>query len=219
MRKASAVILMLCLAVITMEINSHGQGLLDKLKLPKLPPPSGQNVQTAEQEQQPHDVDKPLQASQPAVQENDVSPQVPAATEDAQPSSSDGTLRSLDALNFHEGDFDWRKDWWKALLFILGGLAIVTILLGIARRLFRYIVLTACFMAGYFGARYFGPPLAPWVETKLPSSLTQALPPLYWSCIFVFLLCYVLATIVLVILKRPLDIMDKQRKCKSGKME
>jgi hypothetical protein len=49
--------------------------------------------------------------------------------------------------------------------------------------------------------------------------MTQTIPPLYWSFAIVFLVCYIVATIILFILKRPLDIMDKRQKCQSGKVE
>ena len=101
----------------------------------------------------------------------------------------------------------------------LGGVIIVAFLMRIAKQLFRIIVLTACLAAGSFGARYFAPPLTPWVESKLPPSLTQSIPPLYWSFAIVFLVCYILATIVLFILKRPLDVMDKRQKCQSDNVK
>ena len=142
------------------------------------------------------------------------------ATTEPQPAAPEHSLStSLETLNFHEGDFDWRKDWWKALLLTLGGLVAVTILMRIARQLFRYIVLTACLAAGSFGARYFAPPLAPWMESNLPPALLNTLPAIYWSYIATFLVCYILATIVLFILKRPLDIVDKNHKRQSGKAD
>ena len=209
MRKASSVILLLCLAIAAAEFKGYGQGIWDKLKLPKLPDPPPLHEQGG--------------VAQPTPPKNEnVSEQMPSTTEQtdasAEPSStsSENTLAtSLEALNFHEGEFDWRKDWWKALLFALGGVIIVAFLMRIAKQLFRIIVLTACLAAGGFGARYFAPPLTPWVESKLPPALTQSIPPLYWSFVIVFLVCYILATIILFILKRPLDIMDKRQKCQS----
>ena len=209
MRKASSVILLLCLAIAAAEFKGYGQGIWDKLKLPKLPDPPPLHEQGG--------------VAQPTPPQNEnVSEQTPSTTEQpdasAVPSStsSENTLAtSLEALNFHEGEFDWRKDWWKALLFALGGVIIVAFLMRIAKQLFRIIVLTACLAAGGFGARYFAPPLTPWVESKLPPALTQSIPPLYWSFVIVFLVCYILATIILFILKRPLDIMDKRQKCQT----
>ncbi|MBR5840349.1 MAG: CvpA family protein [Victivallales bacterium] len=209
MRKASSVILLLCLAIAAAEFKGYGQGIWDKLKLPKLPDPPPLHEQGG--------------VAQPTPPQNEnVSEQTPSTTEQtdasAEPSStsSENTLAtSLEALNFHEGEFDWRKDWWKALLFALGGVIIVAFLMRIAKQLFRIIVLTACLAAGGFGARYFAPPLTPWVESKLPPALTQSIPPLYWSFVIVFLVCYILATIILFILKRPLDIMDKRQKCQT----
>ena len=213
MRKASSVILLLCLAIAAAEFKGYGQGIWDKLKLPKLPDPPPLHEQGG--------------VAQPTPPKNEnVSEQMPSTTEQtdasAEPSStsSENTLAtSLEALNFHEGEFDWRKDWWKALLFALGGVIIVAFLMRIAKQLFRIIVLTACLAAGGFGARYFAPPLTPWVESKLPPALTQSIPPLYWSFVIVFLVCYILATIILFILKRPLDIMDKRQKCQSDNVK
>ena len=209
MRKAGSVILLLCLAIVAAEFKGYGQSIWDKLKLPKLPDPPPLHEQGG--------------VAQPTPPQNEnVSEQTPSTTEQpdasAVPSStsSENTLAtSLEALNFHEGEFDWRKDWWKALLFALGGVIIVAFLMRIAKQLFRIIVLTACLAAGGFGARYFAPPLTPWVESKLPPALTQSIPPLYWSFVIVFLVCYILATIILFILKRPLDIMDKRQKCQT----
>ena len=213
MRKAGSVILLLCLAIAAAEFKGYGQGIWDKLKLPKLPDPPPLHEQGG--------------VAQPTPPQNEnVSEQTPSTTEQpdasAVPSStsSENTLAtSLEALNFHEGEFDWRKDWWKALLLTLGGLIAVTILMKIARQLLRYIVLGACLLAGSFGARYFAPPLTPWLESQLPPSLLNVLPSIYWSYIVTFLVCYILATIILFILKRPLDIMDKRQKCQSDNVK
>ncbi len=219
LRKAGAVVLLLCMTVAMAEFKGYGQSLLDKLKLPKLPDPPPLHEQTGggalpiPPNSENASEQTPSTTEQPVAQ-----PQAESAETSSTPSDNK-LATSLDALNFHEGEFDWRKDWWKALLFALGGIIVVAFLMRIAKQLFRIIVLTACLAAGSFGARYFAPPLTPWVESKLPPSLTQSIPPLYWSFAIVFLVCYIVATIILFILKRPLDIMDKRQKCKSGKVE
>ena len=219
MRKAGSLILLLCLAIVAAEFKGYGQSLWDKLKLPKLPDPppiheqTGGGVQPTPPNSENTTEQTPSTTAQPAEQ-----PQAESA-EPSSTSSENKLATSLEALNFHEGEFDWRKDWWKALLFALGGVIVVAFLMRIAKQLFRIIVMTACLAAGSFGARYFAPPLTPWVESKLPPSLTQSIPPLYWSFAFVFLVCYILATIVLFILKRPLDIMDKRQKCQSDNVK
>ena len=219
MRKAGSIILLLCLAIVAAEFKGYGQSLWDKLKLPKLPEPppiheqTGGGVQPTPPNSENTTEQTPSTTAQPAEQ-----PQAESA-EPSSTSSENKLATSLEALNFHEGEFDWRKDWWKALLFALGGVIIVAFLMRIAKQLFRIIVLTACLAAGSFGARYFAPPLTPWFESKLPPSLTQSIPPLYWSFAIVFLICYILATIVLFILKRPLDVMDKRQKCQSDNVK
>ena len=214
MRKACSFILLLCLAIGMAEFKGYGQSLWDKLKLPKLPDPpplheTGGGVQPTPPNSENNTEQTPSTMEQPAEQ-----PQAESA-ETSSTSSENKLATSLEALNFHEGEFDWRKDWWKALLFALGGVVIAAFFMRIAKQLFRIIVLTACLAAGGFGARYFAPPLTPWVESKLPPALTQSIPPLYWSFVIVFLVCYILATIILFILKRPLDIMDKRQKCQA----
>jgi hypothetical protein len=222
MRKASSVILLLCLAIVAAEFKGYGQSLWDKLKLPKPPDPPAQQEQAGNVGQPTLPPSGNVSETAPYTTEQPIVPsteQPQPSSDEQQPASSENALStSLESLNFHEGDFDWRKDWWKALLLILGGLIAVTILMRIARQLFRYIVLTACLAAGSFGARYFAPPLTPWLETKLPPSMLNVLPSIYWSYILTFLVCYILATIVLLVLKGPLDIMDKGQKCKSGKV-
>ena len=218
MRKTCSFILLLCLAIGMAEFKGYGQNLWDKLKLPKLPDPpplheTGGGVQPTPPNSENTTEQTPSTMEQPAEH-----PQAESA-EPSSISSENKLATSLEALNFHEGEFDWRKDWWKALLFALGGVIVVAFLMRIAKQLFRIIVMTACLAAGSFGARYFAPPLTPWVESKLPPSLTQSIPPLYWSFAFVFLVCYILATIVLFILKRPLDIMDKRQKCQSDNVK
>ena len=218
MRKASSVILLLCLAIAAAEFKGYGQGIWDKLKLPKLPDPPPLHEQGGVAQSTPPKNEN-VSEQTPSTTEQQAAPstaQPQPSSNEQQPTSSENTLAtSLEALNFHEGEFDWRKDWWKALLFALGGVIIVAFFMRIAKQLFRIIVLTACLAAGGFGARYFAPPLTPWVESKLPPALTQSIPPLYWSFVIVFLVCYILATIILFILKRPLDIMDKRQKCQS----
>ena len=209
MRKAGSIILLLCLAIVAAEFKGHGQGILDKLKLPKLPEPPPLHEQGGVVQPTPPQNENTSEQTPSTTEQTDVS------VEQSSISSENKLATSLEALNFHEGEFDWRKDWWKALLFALGGVVIAAFFMRIAKQLFRIIVLTACLAAGGFGARYFAPPLTPWVESKLPPALTQSIPPLYWSFVIVFLVCYILATIILFILKRPLDIMDKRQKCQA----
>ena len=219
MRKACSFILLLCLAITMAEFKGYGQGFLEKLKLPKLPDPPPLHEQTGGGVQQtpPHSENASEQT--PATTEQPVAQPQADAVETSPTPSENKLATSLEALNFHEGEFDWRKDWWKALLFALGGVVVVAFLMRIAKQLFRIIVMSACLAAGGFGARYFAPPLTPWVESKLPPALTQSIPPLYWSFAFVFLVCYIVATIILFILKRPMDIMDKRQKCQSGNVK
>ena len=223
MRKAGAVVLLLCMTLLMAEFKGYGQSIWEKLKLPKLPEPPPIHEQTGGGVQPTPPKSENASEQTPSVSEQPAAPstaQQAADTAETSSTSSENTLAtSLEALNFHEGEFDWRKDWWKAMLFALGGVVVVAFLMRIAKQLFRIIVMTACLAAGSFGARYFAPPLTPWVESKLPPSLTQTIPPLYWSFALVFLVCYIVATIILFILKRPLDIMDKRQKCQSGKVE
>ena len=222
MRKAGSVVLLLCLAVMAAEFKGYGQSFWDKLKLPKLPDPPPIHEQTGGVQPTPSQNENASDQTSSATEQPVAPPVAQQAgdTAEQQPASSENTLAtSLEALNFPEGEFDWRKDWWKALLFALGGVVVVAFLMRIAKQLFRIIVMSACLAAGGFGARYFAPPLTPWVESKLPPALTQSIPPLYWSFAFVFLVCYIVATIILFILKRPMDIMDKRQKCQSDNVK
>ena len=223
MRKAGAVVLLLCMTILMAEFKGYGQSFWEKLKLPTLPDPPPIHEQTGGDVQPTPSKSENTLETTPSAMEPPATPSTAQQEEDkAEPSHapSENTLAtSLEALNFHEGEFDWRKDWWKALIFALGGVVVVAFLMRIARQLFRIIVLTACLAAGSFGARYFAPPLAPWVESKLPPAMLNMLPSIYWSYILTFLVCYILATIVLFILKRPLDIVDKRQKCQSGNVE
>ena len=223
MRKAGAVVLLLCMTLLMAEFKGYGQSFWEKLKLPKLPEPPPIHEQTGGGAQPTPPKSENASEQTPSVSEQPAAPstaQQAADTAETTSTPSENTLAtSLEALNFHEGEFDWRKDWWKAMLFALGGVVVVAFLMRIAKQLFRIIVMTACLAAGSFGARYFAPPLTPWVESKLPPSLTQSIPPLYWSFAIVFLVCYILATIVLFILKRPLDVMDKRQKCQSDNVK
>ena len=223
MRKAGAVVLLLCMTLLMAEFKGYGQSFWEKLKLPKLPEPPPIHEQTGGGAQPTPPKSENTSEQTPSVAEQPAAPstaQQAADTAETTSTPSENTLAtSLEALNFHEGEFDWRKDWWKAMLFALGGVVVVAFLMRIAKQLFRIIVMTACLAAGSFGARYFAPPLTPWFESKLPPAMTQTIPPLYWSFAIVFLVCYIVATIILFILKRPLDIMDKRQKCQSGKVE
>ena len=223
MRKAGAVVLLLCMTLLMAEFKGYGQSFWEKLKLPKLPEPPPIHEQTGGGAQPTPPKSENASEQTPSVAEQPAAPstaQQAADTAETTSTPSENTLAtSLEALNFHEGEFDWRKDWWKAMLFALGGVVVVAFLMRIAKQLFRIIVMTACLAAGSFGARYFAPPLTPWFESKLPPAMTQTIPPLYWSFACVFLVFYIVASIILFILKRPLDIMDKRQKCQSGKVE
>ena len=219
MRKAGAVVLLLCMTLLLAEFKGYGQSFWEKLKLPKLPDPPPIHEQTGGGVQPTSPKSENASEQTPSTTEQAVAQQQADAAKPSSTSSENKLATSLEALNFHEGEFDWRKDWWKAVLFALGGVIVVAFLMRIAKQLFRIIVLTACLAAGSFGARYFAPPLTPWFESKLPPSLTQTIPPLYWSFAIVFLVCYIVATIILFILKRPLDIVDKRQKCQSDNVK
>ena len=177
MRKAGAVVLLLCMTLLMAEFKGYGQSIWEKLKLPKLPEPPPIHEQTGGGAQPTPPKSENASEQTPSVAEQPAAPstaQQAADTAETTSTPSENTLAtSLEALNFHEGEFDWRKDWWKAMLFALGGVVVVAFLMRIAKQLFRIIVMTACLAAGSFGARYFAPPLTPWFESKLPPAMTQ----------------------------------------------
>ncbi len=195
-RKASAVVIALALAILAIECKTQGQDFLNRII------PSRQTTQAKQETVQTKSQEIPQQSQ--ATQEPEV-PEPPAKEAD-----SDSTSQ-LDQLNFKEGDFDWRQDWWKALILVLGALFTILILLRIARQVFRIVIVTICLAAGTAGAYFFQPVTTPWLTEKLPKSCASIIPVEYWAYFICFMASYLIATIILYILKKPIDIVGKRQ--------
>jgi len=195
-RKISAIVIALALAILAIECKTQGQDFLNRFF------PSRQETQEKQETTQAKPQETPQQAQ--ATQEAEASE---APAEEAESKSTS----QLEQLNFKDGDFDWRQDWWKALILVLGALFTILVLLRIARQVFRIIIVAICLAAGTIGAYLFQPATTPWLAERLPKSLTSIIPTEYWAYFICFMASYLVTTIILYILKKPVDIVGKRQ--------
>ena len=109
-------------------------------------------------------------------------------------------------LNMSSEEFDWRVDWWKYLIIAVVFIAVLLVLLRVGKALLRLLAFVACVAFSSFFAYYIGPLCAPWLLEKCPQLDMPQIPILYWSYGLVFLIAYLVAIIILRIIKRPFDI-------------
>ena len=101
------------------------------------------------------------------------------------------TLRKLE---FSQEGFDWRADWWKYLILILGSLLILLILLYITHLFFRLIITTVALIGALVGSLFIGPKLEPILQPIVPESLASKIQPAYLAFLLAFLVCYIILT-------------------------
>lgn len=192
-RKVSAIVIALALAILAIECKTQGQDFLNRFFPPR------QETQEKQETAQA----KP----QETAQQSQITKAPEAPAEEAESKSTS----QLEQLNFKDGDFDWRQDWWKALILVLGALFTILVLLRIARQVFRIIIVALCVAAGTIGAYLFQPATTSWLAERLPKSLTSIIPTEYWAYFICFMASYLVTTIILYILKKPVDIVGKRQ--------
>jgi hypothetical protein len=109
----------------------------------------------------------------------------------------------IEGLEFSENSFDWRHDWWKYLLVVLGGTLSLFLALRITRMLLRLILFAACIAIGAVGAMLVSPWLTPYVVAMLPRSVFEKFPPSVFSYSLAFLITYFIALTVMRLMHRP----------------
>lgn len=118
--------------------------------------------------------------------------------------SGNRVKESLEQLEISEGGFNWRKDWWKYLLIVLGSLLALFFAIRITNMLFRMIVFSSCLAIGGLGSLIFAPYLTPLVERILPENVSEKVRPGIISHAIVFFCAYFIALCLMHLVLKPM---------------
>ena len=112
----------------------------------------------------------------------------------------------LEALTLcREDGIDFRNDWWKYSLMLVAVAVAGFYLVRAGAQLLRFVGLLLCVAFASFMAYLLGPPLEPWLGEHAAFLDSPRCPRLYWSYFFAFLAAYAVATVILRLLRRPID--------------
>lgn len=114
-----------------------------------------------------------------------------------------------------EKDFDFRRDWWKYSIMLVAVAIAGFYLIKAGTQLLRFLGLLLCLAFAGFLAYLLGPPCAPLLKEHLSFLDMPQCPILYWSYFLVFILSYIVATAILRLLRRPIDMKAPKSKSKS----
>lgn len=104
-----------------------------------------------------------------------------------------------------EDGIDFRRDWWKYSLMLVAAAVAGFYLIRAGAQLLRFVSLLLCVAFASFLAYLLGPPLEPWLAEHASFLDSPRCPLLYWSYFIVFLAAYAVATVILRLLRRPID--------------
>lgn len=139
----------------------------------------------------------------------------PAVAADGESSEASGRKVNLDVLNLSEEPFDFRRDWWKYGIMLVIIAVTGYLIAHTGAQILRFLGLVFCLSFSLFLSYLLGPLLAPWLKEKVPALDFELCPPLYWAYLFTFLAAYLVAIIILRIIKRPIDITKPDENKKS----
>ncbi len=128
-------------------------------------------------------------------------------TEDEQSASTSesGTNKIFKELEFSEEGFNWQKDWWKYLALAIGSLLVLYFGIRITKMILRLIVFLLCVGAGFLGAICLEPLLSPWLSPRMPEGLTRFMTSQHAGYALGFLICYLVATLVISFIPRKMQ--------------
>ncbi len=137
-----------------------------------------------------------------AAEERDGGEESPAAAQEGRR----GGGFDLEALTLSREDgIDFRNDWWKYSLMLVAVAVAGFYLVRAGAQLLRFVGLLLCVAFASFMAYLLGPPLEPWLGEHAAFLDSPRCPLLYWSYFFAFLAAYAVATVILRLLRRPID--------------
>ena len=152
----------------------------------------------------------PVQETVTPMQEMDATGEA-VVTEDEQPApaaenaSSSGRKQIFKELEFSEDGFNWQKDWWKYLALTIGSLLILYFGIRVTKMIFRLIIFLLCVGAGFLGAICLEPLLSPWLSPRMPEALTRFMTSQHAGYALGFLICYLLATLIISFIPRKMQ--------------
>ncbi|MBR4674358.1 MAG: hypothetical protein IKP00_07835 [Victivallales bacterium] len=116
-----------------------------------------------------------------------------------------GTNKIFKELEFSEEGFNWQKDWWKYLALAIGSLLVLYFGIRITKMILRLIVFLLCVGAGFLGAICLEPLLSPWLSPRMPEGLTRFMTSQHAGYALGFLICYLVATLVISFIPRKMQ--------------
>lgn len=156
--------------------------------------------------QHPNTQQLPQQPS-PQLQANPQLQQQPS-TQTQAPNASQNTSPAFNpnALALSDKDFDFKRDWWKYTIMLVAAAVCAFYLMKVGTQLLRFLGLLLCFAFSIFIAYLAGPAVEPLLATHAPWLNMPQCPVLYWAYFIVFLTAYIVATLILGVIKRPFDL-------------
>lgn len=140
------------------------------------------------------------------VQESVGGEVAPAVDADSKGGQTDGMVQveALKALEFDSEGFNWRKDWWKYSILVLVAIFAMYMLVRLTKMLFRLALFLVSIGVGVLGALFLEPVFTPFLTGRLPVSMPDYITPQHLSFALGFVLCYVLATVCIVMLHKQI---------------
>ena len=124
---------------------------------------------------------------------------------DAVNAPAKGPNKIFKELEFSEEGFNWQKDWWKYLALVIGSLLILYFGIRVTKMIFRLIIFLLCVGAGFLGAICLEPLLSPWLSPRMPEGLTRFMTSQHAGYALGFLICYLVATLIICFIPRKMQ--------------
>ncbi len=105
-----------------------------------------------------------------------------------------------DELALDPEGVNFSADWWKYILMALAGIVILYLAIRLTLYILRLVGVLVCIAVGAMGA-YFAQLLNPRLEAFMPESVQRFTP--FVSGLIGFLLCYIVATMVMMLIRKP----------------
>ena len=149
----------------------------------------------------------------PAVQTQtpvSTNPNAQEKTNTAPPESSENSkvpAFNTEMLNLSsEKTFDFKRDWWKYTIMLVAVAISGYILTHIGTALLKFLTLVFCLVFSGASAYLFGPLLEPRIAKVFTSLPSDKCPPLAIAYFVIFLLAYVVAYLIVRLLRRPVEL-------------
>ncbi|MBP5638059.1 MAG: hypothetical protein J6X55_01165 [Victivallales bacterium] len=114
-------------------------------------------------------------------------------------------------LSLSEKPFDFRRDWWKYSLMLISVAISGYFLTRIGTALLRLMALVFCILFSAASAYLFGPLLEPLIRDNFTALPADKCPPIAIAYFIIFLCAYIVAYLIVRLLRRPVEPAGKKK--------